>query len=275
MQAPLVPEEFRVLSHDRETEDTFTITVAPAAGTQKFAFAPGQFNMLYVFGAGEVPISISGDADQGTDCTHTIRAVGPATALLKDLKPGMSIGLRGPYGTPWPVKQAEGKDVIVVAGGIGLAPLRPVIYHVLNQREHYGRLALVYGARTPGDVLFTEELARWAKQDRVQVEVTVDSADAAWKGHVGVVPKLIPDAQVDPLHTIAMVCGPEIMMRFSVTELEKLGISDDRIFLSMERNMRCAVGLCGHCQYGSDFICKDGPVFPLEHLRARLYRKEY
>jgi NAD(P)H-flavin reductase len=275
MRDPLVPEEFQLLSAVLETEDTFTLTLKPASGRSEFNFAPGQFNMLYVFGAGEVPISISGDADRNDLCIHTIRAVGPTTALLKNLKPGDAVGLRGPFGSPWPVAQAEGKDVLLIAGGIGLAPLRPVIYHVLNHRDQFGRLTIVYGARTPRDLLYRDEFMRWAEQDRVQAEITVDSADATWKGQVGVVLKLIPGAEVDPLHCIAMLCGPEIMMRFTVSELEKMGISDDRIFLSMERNMKCAIGLCGHCQYGSDFVCKDGPVFPYEHVRTRFYRKEF
>jgi len=271
----LLPDAFRLLSHVPETADTFTLALEPAPGRAAFRFAPGQFNMLYVFGAGEVPISISGDADQGDVCVHTIRAVGPATTLLNYLEPGATVGVRGPFGNPWPVSQAQGKDLLLIAGGIGLAPLRPVIYHVLNHRDRYGRLALLYGARRPGDVLYGGELANWAEQERVQVEVTVDSADDSWQGHVGVVLRLIPGAQVDPLHCTALVCGPEIMMRFTVTELEKLGIPDDRIFLSMERNMRCGVGLCGHCQYGGDFVCKDGPVFPYERLRTRFYRKEF
>jgi len=275
MRDPMLPEPFRLLTHAAETDDTFTVSLKPESGSGEFPFAPGQFNMLYVFGAGEVPISISGDPGRTETCVHTIRAVGPETALLKNLPQGAAIGLRGPFGMPWPVSQAEGKDVLVIAGGIGLAPLRPVIYHVLNHRERFRRLAVLYGARTPKDMLFREELARWAEHKGVQVEVTVDSAESGWNGHMGVVPKLIPGAEFDPLHAVAMVCGPEIMMRYTVTELEKAGLSDDRIFLSMERNMKCAVGLCGHCQYGGDFICKDGPVFSYDRLRTRFYRKEF
>jgi NAD(P)H-flavin reductase len=275
MRDPLLPEAFRLLTHVAETDDTFTIGLKPLSGSEEFRFAPGQFNMLYVFGAGEVPISISGDAGRPGTCVHTIRAAGPATALLKNLQPGAALGLRGPFGTPWPISQAEGKDILVIAGGIGLAPLRPVIYHVLQQRKRFGRVAILYGSRAPKDVLYREELARWAEQKDVQVEVTVDAAEAGWRGHMGVVPTLIPGTEVDPLHAVAMVCGPEIMMRYTVNELEKLGLSDDRIFLSMERNMKCAVGLCGHCQYGADFICSDGPVFSYDRLRTRFYRKEF
>jgi NAD(P)H-flavin reductase len=269
------PETYRVRSYRKETLDTFTLDLVPETGRVPFQFIPGQFNMLYAFGAGEVPISISGNPAHGDRCVHTIRAVGPVTRLLRELKPGSTVGLRGPFGAPWPVDRAQGKDVIVIAGGIGLAPLRPVIYHVLKNRAQYGRLTLLYGARTPRDILYPGELNRWQKRKDMQVEVTVDTADPEWKGNVGVVPKLITRAKFDPLHAVAMICGPEIMMRYVIPGLQRLGMSDDRIFVSMERNMKCAIGFCGHCQYGGVFICKDGPIFSFDRVREVFLRKEF
>lgn len=272
---PMLPMAFRVKSYRRETADTYTVSLVPSTGCHAFHFVPGQFNMIYAFGAGEVPISISGDPDKPERCIHTIRAVGPVTRLLKALKPGATVGIRGPFGVPWPVEVSRGKDVVLIAGGIGLAPLRPVIYHVLNQRKDYGRLVLVYGARKPADILYPAELARWAKRKDMQVEVTVDTADASWRGDVGVVPKLITRARFDSLNAVAMICGPEIMMRYGIHELSQRGVSDDRIFVSMERNMKCAIGFCGHCQHGGMFVCKDGPVFSYERMRSVFLRKEF
>ncbi len=275
MRDPMLPMLFRVKDYRRETHDTFTVGLVPASGRRGVRFAPGQFNMLYAFGAGEVPISISGDPTSPARCVHTIRAVGPATRALEHLKSGSVIGLRGPFGTPWPVERARGKDVVLVAGGIGLAPLRPAIYQLLRNAKRYGRLSLLYGARAPEDILYPNELRRWGRRKDFRVEVTVDHADSDWTGHVGVVPKLIPRARFDPLHTVAMICGPEIMMRYAIMGLEQLGVSDDRIYVSMERSMKCGIGFCGHCQYGGSFICKDGPVYPFSRVRDVFFRKEF
>ena len=271
----MTPEAFRVRKFRRETEDVFTLELVPKGRKRKLDFSAGQFNMLYAFGAGEVPISISGNASESGGFVHTIRAVGPTTQALQRLKPRAQVGVRGPFGVPWPLDKAKGKDVVILAGGIGLPPLRPVIYHVLSHRKDYGRLVILYGARQPKDVLFPSELARWKKKKDVQVEVTVDSADPSWMGNVGVVPKLIQLAAFDPFNTVAMMCGPEIMMRYAIEGLKTRGISDDRIFVSLERNMKCAVGFCGHCQYGSEFICKDGPVFPYARVSSVFLRKEF
>lgn len=272
---PIHPQPYRVESYHKENRDTFTLTLIPRDGAETCHFLPGQFNMIYAFGAGEVPISISGDPTQTGQCVHTVRAVGPVTRLLQNTQAGAMVGLRGPFGTAWPIARAIGKDVLIIAGGIGLAPLRPVIYYVLRNRNQYGKLVLLYGARTPKDLLFLGELSKWSKRRDFQVEVTVDTADQAWKGDVGVVPKLVPRARFDPLHAVVMVCGPEIMMRYAIPELESLGMSDDRIFVSMERNMKCAIGFCGHCQLGGTFVCKDGPVFSFDQLRPVFSRREY
>jgi NAD(P)H-flavin reductase len=255
-----VPAPWLVVGSQRETRDVVTLELEPLDGTS-FSFGPGQFNMLYAFGIGEVPISISGDPTASGPLLHTIRDVGAVTHALCALEPGQSVGVRGPFGTHWAVEQAEGGDIVIVAGGIGLPPLRPALYQVLENRDRYGRIALLYGARTPDDLLFTGELAAWRSRFDLEVEVTVDAAVGGWRGNVGVVPDLIPRAQFDPAATLAFLVGPEIMMRFAVQALLTAGITEDRVFLSMERNMQCAVAMCGHCQLGPFFVCRDGPVF--------------
>jgi NAD(P)H-flavin reductase len=230
--------------------------------------------MLWVFGVGELPISISGDPGNSDQLVYTVRSVGQATNALVTRSAGEDVGVRGPFGTGWPLDAARGRDVIVVAGGIGLAPLRPVIYEVLNHRDDYGRLVVLYGARSPRDLLYRKQLAAWARHRDTQVLVTVDYGGLSWHGHVGVVTSLFKYARLKPSRSLAMVCGPEIMMRFVTRELEALGLTRNDIYLSMERNMKCAVGFCGHCQYGPHFICKDGPVFPYETIRPLMEKYE-
>lgn len=265
---PMEPDLYLIRKFHQETHDTFTLKLKPANGHKKFSFAAGQFNMLYVFGIGEIPISISGDPTRPNGLTHTTRAVGAVTSAMRRLKTGEVLGVRGPFGTAWPLEKACGHDVVIVAGGIGLAPLRPALYRLIANRGQYGRIVLLYGARTPEDLLYREELKKWGGEFDLEVYVTVDRATGSWKGNVDVVPALISRAPFDPLHTIAMICGPEIMMRFTVQELHKRGVTDERIYLSMERNMKCAVGFCGHCQFGPNFICKDGPVFPFQRIKS-------
>ena len=263
---PMIPVNYRIAKVKRETRDVFTLILESENG-QIPGFKPGQFNMIYVFGTGEIPISISGDPGNRTKLVHTIRVVGAVTRALSRLKTGDILGIRGPFGTGFPVELAEGNDVIIVAGGIGLAPLRPIVYHVLSHRDRYGKVILLYGARTPGDIIFRRELEKWRGRFDMEVEVTVDYADTEWYGHVGVVTTLISRVDFDPLNTTAFICGPEIMMRYTVLNLNNRGIPDENIFVSMERNMQCAIGFCGHCQYGPYFICKDGPVFRFDMVR--------
>lgn len=273
----MTPRVARVLKRRREGAKVFTLDIEhertdrddPVPGT------PGQFNMLTVFGVGEVPISLSGDAAEPGRLVHTIREVGAVSAALNALKPGQPLGLRGPFGAGWPMQAARGHDVVLVAGGIGLAPLRPALYHLLREREHYGNVALLYGTRSPADILFRREVEAWRRRLDLEVQVTVDHAASGWDGHVGVVTKLIPRATFDPLHSVAFVCGPEVMMRATIDALGDAGIADDSIWLSMERNMKCAVGFCGHCQFGPSFVCKDGPVFRYDRLRDLLRLKEF
>ncbi|HJS57825.1 MAG TPA: FAD/NAD(P)-binding protein [Vicinamibacteria bacterium] len=257
---PMWPRPFTVRHAARETGDTFSLVLAPVDDVAQAAFLPGQFNMLYVFGVGEVPISISGDPAR-SELVHTIRAVGAVTRALQKLGKGDVVGVRGPYGSAWPVGQAQGHDVVIVAGGIGLAPLRPAICHLLLHRGLYGRVVVLYGARTPRDLLFTRELREWRGRFDIEVEVTVDRATTDWQGAVGVVTKLVSRSPFDAASAMAFVCGPEVMIRFSVMALETRGVPPSQVFVSLERNMKCGVGLCGHCQFGPHFICKDGPVF--------------
>ena len=252
-------EPWRVAAVRQESADTVTLSLTPPA--RAFSFEPGQFSMLYVPGVGEAPISISGDPADTTSVLHTIRAVGPVTKALCAVKAGQTVGVRGPFGTSWPVRAAEGGDVVIVAGGIGLPPLRPVIYHLLAHRDRYRRVAVLYGARTPEDLLFRDELARWRSRFDMNVGVTVDCAGRGWRGDVGVVPDLIGRTPFDAATATAFTVGPEIMMRFTVRALLAAGVPEDRIFLSMERGMRCAVALCGHCQFGPYLVCRDGAVF--------------
>ena len=254
----MTPSPFRVSERGQETADTWTLTLEPVEGDGP-SIAPGQFMMVYVFGIGEVPISVSGPPNRPGPVILTVRAVGAVSGAICAAGPGSILGLRGPFGNSWPISESTGDDVVVVAGGIGLAPLRPVVLWALDHASELGTVNVLYGARTPEDLLFTEELDRWRRD--VVVDVTVDAASGDWKGRVGVVPKLIDQATFRSGHTTAFVCGPEIMMHFTVPALLERGVAPERIMLSMERDMRCGVGLCGHCQLGPTLICRDGPVY--------------
>jgi NAD(P)H-flavin reductase len=270
---PMVPRIARVRQRRREGPEVWTLDIEPeeAHGT---VFAPGQFNMLTVFGVGEVPISFSGDPTNPGLFMHTIRAVGPVSTALTRLGPGDVVGLRGPFGMGWPMAETVGRDVVVVAGGLGLAPLRPALCRLLAERNRYGKIVLLYGTRSPGEILFRREIEAWRRRLDIDIEVTVDHAVGDWHGHVGVVTTLIPRAAFDPLHAISLVCGPEVMMRFAIAALRDAGVAAEAIHLSMERNMKCAIGLCGHCQFGPVFVCRDGPVFRYDRVSSLLGRKE-
>jgi NAD(P)H-flavin reductase len=270
---PMLPHPYRVRRVQRETYDTFTLELGQVNGGG-LPFAPGQFNMIYIFGVGEVPISISGDPARSKTLVHTVRAVGTVTKPLVGLRGGDVLGVRGPFGSSWPVEEAKGSDVVIVAGGIGLAPLRPALYYLLSHRASYGRVVLLYGARTPEDLLYTSELEEWRSRFDMEVGITVDAATGDWRGNVGVVTTLIPWARFEPSDTIAMVCGPEVMMRFTVQALQERGVAAENTYVSMERNMKCAVGFCGHCQFGPTFICKDGPVFRCDRMEQFLWKRE-
>jgi len=271
----MIPHAWRVAKRREETHDVFSLELEPLKERQLLTFKPGQFNMLYAFGTGESAISISGDPGfKEGSLTHTIRRVGTVTGALSRLKAGDQIGLRGPFGNPWPMESLQGRDLVFVAGGIGLAPLRPAIYHALSHRSDYGRIVILAGARSPEDVLFAEELDRWKAEEGVETRVTVDRAEEGWTRSVGVVTRLIRKSEFNPLNTAALICGPEIMMRYTRAELRNRGVADEQIFVTMERNMKCAVAFCGHCQLGPEFICKDGPVFRFDRIAFWFAQRE-
>lgn len=262
---PMRPRPARVLATRQDTRDTWTLELGLEDGVPAAPFEPGQFHMLWPFGVGESAISICGDPDEPARILHTVRAVGPVSRAIATAAPGVVLGLRGPFGRGWPIDEARGRDVLFVAGGIGLAPLRPAILRLLARRADYGQATLLYGARTPEDRLYPRELEAWSERG-LQALTTVDAAPRAWNGAVGVVTELIARAGVDPAQATAFVCGPEVMMRFCALALERRGLAAERIHLSMERNMRCAVAVCGHCQYGPTLLCRDGPVLTWDRL---------
>jgi NAD(P)H-flavin reductase len=263
----MTPLPYRVTRRVQETHDTATLTLEPLA--DPITPAPGQFAMLYAFGVGEVPISTSGEPSRAGELTHTIRAVGAVSSALAASEPGRVLGVRGPFGTTWPLAEAEGSDLVIVAGGIGLAPVRPAVYHALAHRARYGAVCLLVGARSPAELLYVDELEAWRSRFDIEVDVTVDGAPAGWHGRVGLVTKLVPGAPIDPRGATALVVGPEAMMIFTARALLERGVPKDGIWVSLERNMRCGVGHCGHCQVGPLLVCRDGPVVrfdAVEHL---------
>lgn len=268
---PWAPVPASVAAVTRETADVVTLRlrVSPA----QRAFRPGQFLMVYAFGVGEAPISIAG-AGPGETLRLTVRGVGPVTRALVAARRGDELGVRGPFGVGWPLEAAGGRDVVLVSGGLGLPPLRAALDAVLAERRRYGRVILVHGARTPADLIYRGDLARLSARRDLEVWLTVDRADETWTGHVGVVPLLLRRAALAPERTVAWVCGPEVMMRFTARELSALGVADDRVHLSLERNMSCGMGLCGRCQLLPHFVCKDGPVFPLGRIAHALRQRE-
>jgi NAD(P)H-flavin reductase len=255
-----------------ETPDTLTFTFDLSDGRGPAYFHPGQFNMLYVYGVGEVPISIASSPGE-PHIMHTIRSVGTVTALISKLKAGDVMGLRGPFGTTWPLEGARGKELIIVAGGLGLAPLRPVIIDALSDPRRFKGVKILYGARTPKDLLYTYEYEGWSRRERGEFLVTVDRAEEGWNGTVGVVTTLFKQVDVLAEEAVAFVCGPEIMMKFTIQELLRRRVQQDNIVVSLERHMSCGVGTCGHCQMGPVFICKDGPVFPYSRVK-QFFAKE-
>jgi NAD(P)H-flavin reductase len=266
----MLPSPHVVVSTAWETADTATLVVRPVGDSPPFPFAAGQVSMLYAFGVGEVPISISSHPASSSSHWYTIRQAGAVTAALTRLEPGDVLGVRGPFGQPWPLDATTaGDDILLVAGGIGLAPLRAAVVHVLAHRHRYRRAIVVYGARTPADLIFRDDLRTWAARSDLELAVTVDAGDDAWQGHVGLVTERLP-TDLDARATNVMVCGPEMMMRATVAHLAERGLPRERIWLSLERNMLCGVGLCGHCQLGPYFVCVDGPVLRADHVAPYL-----
>ncbi len=265
----MLPCEFQVVGKSQETPDTVTLAFE-RVGDGEVRFRPGQFMMIYVFGIGEIPISIAGNPHKTHELVLTVRAVGAVTDAICALEPGSVVGARGPYGSAWPLTAAGSRDLVIVTGGIGLAPLRPAIIEALNRRDEFRDLSLVYGARTPTDLLYKDDLLGWESSPDIEVCVTVDRAPSDWWGDVGVVTRLLPRVSFNPPNTAAFVCGPEVMMRVVARDLMGRGVPSQNIYLSLERNMKCGVGFCGHCQYGRDFLCRTGPIGSFHELSARM-----
>lgn len=269
-----VPTKAVIEKIKTQTHDTKTFTIRPANG-EKFDFKPGQFNMVSLLGYGEAPISISSSPYNRETFDHTIRFVGSLTNTIEKYREGSIVGIRGPFGSSWPVEEAKGKNVLLVAGGIGLAPLRPFIMQMFHDRNSYGKIQILYGARGTCELLFTDEFDEWKKHPDTELDLTVDKLEEGekWDNNVGVVTTLYEMTKakmkdkIDPANTIAVICGPEIMMRFAGRGLLERGFYMPQIYLSMERRMKCGVGKCGHCQIGSKFVCKDGPVFRYDEAR--------
>ena len=266
---PYLLQEAEILERIDEAAGIFTLRLrfSDAALQRAYTFQPGQFNMVYLYGVGEVAISIVSDPRDEHIFDHTIRVVGRVTRGLAQLQTGQYIGIRGPFGRGWPLHESQGRDVLIVTGGLGCAPTISVINYVLNRRERYGRLIIMQGVKHANDLLWRERYAQWAKQPDTQVIIAADEGVSIWPWHVGRVTDLFDSIHLDPAHTTAMMCGPEGMMHAAVRQLTQRGMDEASIYLSMERNMQCAVGHCGHCQYGGKFVCKDGPVFSFPEVK--------
>jgi NAD(P)H-flavin reductase len=265
---PMSPEWADLIDIQSEAPgvSTYWLRFQTPERQEAFTFNPGQFNMLTLPGYGEAAISISSDREEKGRIGHTIRLAGNVTNAIARLQVGDAVGVRGPYGSYWPIQEYEGKDVYIAAGGIGLPPLRPVIYHIMKNRADYGEVVVLYGARTPNDLQFKNEYETW-REAEIDVMITVDRADEDWEGTVGVVPLLFYRLRMDPRESVAFTCGPEIMMRFVVYEALARRLPEEHIYVSFERNMKCGFGSCGHCQLGPYFVCKDGPVFSYAQLQ--------
>ena len=277
MLNPYLPIEAEVVERVREAENIATLRLRLVDPVQHAAydFRPGQFNMVYLYGVGEVPISIVSDPEEGGTLDHTIRALGRVTRGLANLRAGNRLGIRGPYGRGWPLERAEGRDVLMVTGGLGCAPLVSVINYIMKRRERYQRLCIVQGVKHANDLIWRERYEAWAQLPQTRVLLAADHGGAHWRWHVGLVTDLLQDVHVSRENCLIMMCGPEAMMHAAARALLARGFSEDSLYLSMERNMHCAVQQCGHCQFGAAFICRDGPVFSYAELKGLLQVKGF
>ncbi len=272
-----LPHAAYIRERTQDTKDIFTLYlefVDPSI-QQNFQFEPGQFNMLYLLGVGEVAISIASDPQNKKSYQHTIRAVGQVTQAMMNLQVGDQLGVRGPYGSGWPMQQAQGKDVMIVTGGLGCAPTVSVIHYIMQRREQFGRLIILQGVKHSDDLIFRKQYQQWERESDVEVHLAADAAGKNWPWHTGVITDLINQANIDPQNTICMMCGPEGMMGAAIKVLQTKQLPESAIYLSMERNMKCAIGLCGHCMYGGQFICKDGPVFCYPKIKPLFGKKGF
>ena len=271
---PYLIQSATIVEKIREAEDidTYRLRFVDEQVRRSYRFAAGQFNMVYLFGVGEVAISIVSDPDEPESLDHTIRAVGRVTKAIARLQPGDELGIRGPFGQGWPLDGALGKDVVIVTGGLGCAPVVGAIEYIFRRRNQYGAVKILHGVKTPHDLLYRERFDAWRRQPDTEVLLTSDQPDKTWHYHVGVVTELFEQVAVDPARTMVLMCGPEIMMRLGVPILMQRGIPATAIYVSLERHMECGIGLCGHCQLGPYFLCKDGPVMRYDRVAPWLGR---
>ena len=274
--APMLPfwAEITEIVREAPNVSTFWLQFQDPALRDGYHFKAGQFNMVFVPGLGEAAISISSDIEESGRIGHTIRSVGNVTSTISRMNVGDVLGIRGPFGSWWPVEEWTGKDIVIAAGGIGLPPMRPVLYYVMKHRHEFGKVIVLYGARTPNDLQFSREYKSWQEKD-IELQVTVDRGDDSWQGRVGVVPILFYNTRVDPRNTVILTCGPEIMIRFVIFEALARRVPPERIYVSLERNMKCGLGSCGHCQLGPFFVCKDGPIFSFDKLQPYVNVEEF
>ena len=264
----LLPHEAEIVDKWHEAREIFTFRFRFKDRNirHSFRFRPGQFNMIYLFGSGEIPISIVSDPDDPECFDHTVRIVGNVTGVMATLEKGDVVGIRGPYGSSWPLEEARGKDVIIATGGLGCAPVVSVINYITQRRRDYGALKILHGVKTPKDLLYQERFRAWRAYPNTEVYLTSDEAGRGWHYSVGMVTNLFNMIHIDNQKSILMMCGPEVMMHYAVRDLRSRGVAMDRLYVSMERNMQCALGFCGHCQYGPMFVCKDGPIFRYDRI---------
>ena len=266
---PYLPHPAKIIARTQESPTIFTLKTQFIDDQHRHvAFHPGQFNMVYLYGVGEVAISISSDPAKKTHLSHTIRAVGRVTKALQKLQTGDHIGIRGPYGQGWPLQEALGKNIVIVTGGLGCAPSVSVIKYILRRREQYGAINILQGVKHSDDHIFRKQYTLWQKNPSTTIHIAADQAGPKWPWGIGYVTDMIASLTLDPEKTIVMMCGPEMMMHAAINALIKKEIPEEAIYLSMERNMQCGIGHCGHCQYGGLFICKDGPVFAYPTIKA-------
>lgn len=265
-----LPHLATITEIEAQTPDTtmLRVTLDDPTLAQSFTYRPGQFAELSIFGVGECPISIASTPTRKGFLEFCVRAVGQVTNALHELDVGSKIGVRGPYGNPFPLSELEGRNLLFIGGGIGLAPLRSLINYVLDNRDHYGEVELIYGARSPQDLAFKDELKLWGEQEGVTVYLTVDRGDERWRGPVGFVPSFLREIAPSPQEKVAFTCGPPIMIKLVMEALEEMGFPPDHMVTTLEMKMKCGVGKCGRCNIGSRYICRDGPVFTLEQLKA-------
>jgi NAD(P)H-flavin reductase len=277
MNPPLPLQPAEIVQRVQETDSIFSLHVklCDASAQAAYRFEPGQFNMLYVFGAGEIPISIVSDPEHDTLIHHTIRNVGRVSQAMSKLKPGDQIGLRGPYGRGWPMQRCKGKNIVLITGGLGCAPAVSIIHYAMKRRQDYGKLTILQGVKKSCDMIWRQHYDAWAAMPNTQVLLAADVMEHGCDLFQGPVTHLIASAHITPGNTIAMLCGPERMMQVACNDLLKLGLATQDIFVSMERNMQCAVGQCGHCQYGKHFVCKNGPVFALNEIAGLMQVSHY